>query len=166
MVSWRTLEWWGIAAVFCITGCVQQAATLPQPAGPAAASIDTVPVHGYRWFLIIPPERAYAADRSYGMGGPLATTPEGGEYSHGFVSTYSLSVLDPEAPLGKWRRIGAFQSEEQCTSYKADQLKQISDPAWVSAQARQSPTHLVDAAGTRDLLESGRCISAAQLPAT
>jgi hypothetical protein len=87
----------------------------------------------------------------------------GGGYSHGFVSTYSLNQIEPDAPLNRWRPLGAFESEEQCSNYKTQQLNQTSDPAWVSAQARKSPTHLVDVSGTRDLFETARCVSAAEL---
>jgi hypothetical protein len=98
------------------------------------------------------------------MGGPLVVTPEGGGYSHGWVSTYSLSVLDPDAPLAKWRRLGAFQSEDQCTSYRAEELKQLSDPAWASAQALKLH-HLVDTEGTHDLIESAVASARPRCPA-
>jgi hypothetical protein len=159
MQSRRLVEWCSVAALFCITGCGQQIATSQKPVGSdSSASADTVP-SGYSWFFIIPPERAYAADRTYEMGGPMTQTPGSGGY------TYSLSALDPRAPLAKWRRIGSFQSKDECTNYRAEQLKQMSDPAWVSAQVAKSH-HLVDAEGSRDLIESGRCISAAQLSGT
>jgi hypothetical protein len=158
------------AALVCVAACGQQsrfttppAPTQSDPSSRALSDTRTLVDQGYKWLLLIPPERAYAADRSVIMGGPLATGPMGGGYSHGFVSTYSLTQIDPDAPLNRWRPLGAFESEEQCTNYKAQQLNQISDPAWVTAQARKSPTHLVDVSGTRDLFETARCVSAAEL---
>src|SRR5438876_2396016 len=132
------------AALLCVTACGQQSrfASPPakaQPDPPSSALTDTRALinQGYKWFLLVPPERAYAADRDYFAGGPLATAPMGGGYSHGFVSTYSLTQMDSDAPLSRWRPAGAFQTEEECSSYKAQQLKQISDPAWTTAQARK-----------------------------
>jgi hypothetical protein len=64
--------------------------------------------------------------------------------------------------LAKWGQIGEFPSEQDCTDYKAAELKQVTDPAWLSAQAAKAH-HLVDAQRAHDLIESGRCVNASQL---
>ncbi len=164
--------WWSAGtALFCLTACAQQAKVgiplvPPQPLSVYESEwMETLALNGYKWLLLSPPERAYAAGRAaFEGGGPLATAPsEGGEF-HGAYYIYSVNQIDLRAPLKNWRRIGFFQSEQECEAQKAQQLKQLSDPAWRMAQARKSRTHLVDWPRTHDMVEAERCVTATELP--
>lgn len=119
------------------------------------------------WYLIAPPQRAYASDRSPMMGGPLATS---GDFEHrGAYDVYSLTQIDANAPLSKWQRLaGTFVSDADCEDFKAAQFKKSSDPAAVSRQAKAAigrNPHIVgvDVRATREMYESERCVGASQL---
>lgn len=101
------------------------------------------------------------------MGGPLATS--GISEHRGAYEEYSLTQVDPSAPLSKWKPIAEeFSSEKDCDDYKAAQIKQISDPTWVSQSASkiiaQHPSMVgVDIRESHDILESARCVTASQI---
>jgi hypothetical protein len=106
----------GIALL--LAGCAQQAVesqATPQPAPTAGANDETrgivrdvTPL--LLWYLLGPPERAYASDRSPMMGGPLATS--GISESRGAYNVYSLTQTDTSAPLSQWTKLGTFNSKQ------------------------------------------------------
>src|SRR5258708_30482990 len=86
--------------VLILAGCAQQVSHSPKEVrapSPAAKASDAG-----GWYLITPPQRAYASDRSPMMGGPLATS--GISENRGAYSLYSLTQEDTNAPLNKWQR--------------------------------------------------------------
>jgi hypothetical protein len=60
----RPPRWCGAPFLGIIRRSPQLTSTPPHPQGLAVASLDAIPLVGYSWFLVVPPERAYAADRS------------------------------------------------------------------------------------------------------
>lgn len=145
--------------VFIIAGCAQQAPHNQEvPAlSPAAKTSDAG-----GWYLILPPQRAYASDRSPMMGGPLATS--GVSENRGAYSVYSLTQDDTNAPLSKWPRAPwLFSSEQECADFKSDQLKQINDPEWVAKRTTASRYRVIYTGRSRDYIESERCVTSEQL---
>src|ERR1700719_3675971 len=91
------------AIVLILAGCAQQVSHHQAvPAlSPAAKTSDAG-----GWYLIMPPQRAYASDRSPMMGGPLATS--GISENRGAYLVYSLTQSDTSIPLSKWPRALGF----------------------------------------------------------
>jgi len=155
---------WGalpIAAtiVLVLMGCAQQASHNQEaPAlSPAAKTSDAG-----GWYLIMPPQRAYASDRSPMMGGPLATS--GISENRGAYLVYSLTQSDTSIPLSKWPRAPwLFSSEQECADYQSDQLKKINDPAWIAKKTTTSRYRVISAGMARDYIESERCVTSEQL---
>jgi hypothetical protein len=147
----------GIALL--LAGCAQQAVkseAMPQPS-PTVGTNDTS-----GWYLIAPPQRAYASDRSPMMGGPLATS--GISENRGAYSVYSLTQPDTSAPLSHWERVaGIFSSEKECGDYKSSQLKEANDPAWIAKVASKKRDRLVYPAAQRDFIGSERCATSQQI---
>jgi hypothetical protein len=148
-----------IAALALLCACAPPAQPkAAQIAGisPKAATMFEPPTGGW-WALLIPPQRAYAADRSYTMGGPLATAPMEGQESHGAYITYSVNQLDTGAPLSQWKKVALFFSEQECEQAKAKLIDQANDPAWVAAQALKTRTRVLDPSRYLDMLQTMRC---------
>ena len=147
-----------------LVGCAAQSNS-SQNSVPVSSATNANDPEG--WYLIAPPQRAYASDRSPEMGGPLATS---GDFEHrGAYDVYSLMQIDTNAPLSKWQRLaGTFVSDADCEDFKAAQFKKSSDPAAVSKEAKavigKNP-HIVgiDVRATREMYESERCVGASQL---
>ena len=112
------------------------------------------------WVLLIPPQRAYAADRSPIMGGPLATQPMEAAESHGAYYTASISQFDVNAPLSQWKNVlsVSLQSKSDCERVKGDLLHESDDPAWLTQQALQTRTRIIDPSRYRDAIEAARCM--------
>ena len=145
--------------VLVVAGCAQPAShSQGVPAlSPAAKTSDAG-----GWYLIMPPQRAYASDRSPMMGGPLATS--GISENRGAYSVYSLTQDDTSVPLSKWQRVaGIFSSEQECEDYKSGQMKQMADPAWVTKETTTKRYRIVSSPAIRDFLESDRCVTSEQL---
>ena len=115
------------------------------------------------WYLLVPPQRIYSSDRTTMMGGPLATAPSN-EFP-GALGTYNLMEIDENEPLNRWERAMQFPSKRDCEDYKTAQLKQISDPLTSTKIALKTRIRLVDTPYMRSYVESGRCVSAADLGA-
>jgi hypothetical protein len=152
---------WPIAAtiVLILAGCAPPAShNQEEPALSLAA--NTSAASG--WYLIMPPQRAYASDRSPMMGGPLATS--GISENRGAYSVYSLTQNNTSAPLDKWHRVaGIFSSEGECEDYKSGQMKQMTDPAWVTKETTTKRYRVMSPPAIRDFLESERCVTSEQL---
>lgn len=149
-----------VAAIFLVVaGCAQQAShnlEVPAPS-PAPKTSDAG-----GWYLITPPQRAYASDRSPMMGGPLATS--GISENRGAYSVYSLTQDDTNVALSKWQRVaGIFSSEQECEDYKSGQAKQMADPAWVTKETTTRRYRIVSPTAIPDYLDSERCVTSAQL---
>lgn len=116
------------------------------------------------WFLMIPPRRAYAADRSTMMGGPLATgAGEGGE-EHGAYVLRSIDQADTSAPLSKWEIFaGSFPTEADCQHYKATELADLNDPSWVAKQVQRARGRMIDLPAMRDMIEGQRCANSSEV---
>jgi hypothetical protein len=158
----RMLPIVGIALLLigCAVQSIPNQKSVPAPSAANASDSDG-------WYLIAPPQRAYASDRDPMMGGPLATS---GVFEHrGASDAYSLTQIDTSAPLSKWMRVaGVFSSDADCEDFKAAEFKKISDPASVASAAKTAIAknpHLVgvDVRGTREIYESERCVGASQL---
>lgn len=170
------------AIVLLSTGCAQQSApnqTSPPPA-PVAANVAekqhvqlleeraTLLLMQAGWYLLEPPRRAYASDRTPMMGGPLATS--GISYNRGGVERWSVNQVDTSAPLAKWTTIGGpFISEKDCEDVKAAQLTELNDPAFVTKNGARIVSTQPQYAGfatrlAHDIYESERCVSASQIP--
>jgi hypothetical protein len=145
--------------VLVVAGCAQQASHR-QEVPALSPTVKTNDAGG--WYLIMPPKRAYASDRSPMMGGPLATS--GISENRGAYSVYSLTQDDTSAPLSKWQRVaGIFSSEQECEDYKSGQMKQMEDPAWVTKETTTKRYRIVSSPAIRDFLESERCVTSEQL---
>jgi hypothetical protein len=158
LIRWGALP---IAAtiVLVLTGCAQQGSHNQEaPAlSPAAKTSDAG-----GWYLFMPPQRAYASDRSPMMGGPLATS--GISENRGAYLVYSLTQSDTSIPLSKWPRAPwLFSSEQECADYQSDQLKKINDPAWIAKKTTTSRYRVISAGMARDYIESERCVTSEQL---
>jgi len=117
---------------------------------------------GGGWYLIAPPQRAYASDRSPMMGGPLATS--GISERRGAYEVYSLTEADTKAPLSKWQIVaGVFDSERDCEDYEAGQLKNVNDPAWITKVAGTHRNRLMYQSNMRDTIEGEGCSSSPQI---
>jgi hypothetical protein len=84
------------AITLFLVGCAQQAVqnqASPPPSPPVGTNYPS------GWYLVAPPQRAYASDRSTMMGGPLATS--GISENRGAYLVYSLTQNDTSAPLNK-----------------------------------------------------------------
>lgn len=163
MINGPWQYWLVVTALLCIAACCQQPPPQqPHPDYGSIALMDTLASNGY-WFTVIPPESAYAADRNYVFGGPVASAPMEGAESHGASYVYSTNQLDENAPLKKWRKIGYFPSEQECEDQKAKDLKKISDPSWLATQALKMRTRIIDASRIRDVAIAERCVKATEL---
>jgi hypothetical protein len=146
-----------------LAGCPQQAVqsqAMPKPAPTAAANDanrgvtrNVTPL--LVWYLLGPPERAYASDRSPMMGGPLATS--GISENRGAYDVYSLTQTDTSASLSQWTQLRTFNSERECEDYKSSQLKDVNDPAWITKEAGKKRNRLMYQSAQRDFIESERC---------
>lgn len=118
-----------------------------------------------KWYLLLPPQRAYSSDRSPMMGGPLASPPRNAGEFHGAYEIYSLTQIDQSALLNKWQKAMEFGSGQDCEDYKAAQLKQTSDPAANTRMSERTRERLIDPTYMRSIVESERCTSAAEINA-
>ena len=124
-----------IAIPFLLGGCAAQ--SIPsQTSVPAPSAASASDPGG--WYLIAPPQRAYASDRDPMMGGPLATS--GVFEQRGAYDAYSLTQIDTSAPLSKWQRVaGTFSSDADCESFKAAEFKKMRvNDSVVVVNARES----------------------------
>ena len=127
------------------------------------ATQQTLTLDPNSWYVVLPPQRAYAADRSPQMGGPLPTS---GEYEHrGAYDVASLTEPDTTAPLSKWKPIaGAFTSEKDCEVRKATMPDTALAPQRVAQQNARRPSLAgVDTRAVKEMLQTARCVTGAQL---
>jgi hypothetical protein len=143
---------------FLLVGCAAQSIS-SQNSVPASSAMNDPG----GWYVIVPPQRAYASDRLPEMGGPLATSgiPE----HRGAYEVYSLTQMDTSAPLSQWKRVaGVFSSDADCEGYRAAQLKKINEPATITQIVAKHPSLAgVYVRGLRERYESERCVGASQL---
>jgi hypothetical protein len=113
-----------------------------------------------QWALMVPPERPYAADRDFVMGGPLASKPMEGADFHGAYYSVSTAQLDTNAPLAQWKpMLGvSSQTKSDCEQLKAQLIAQANDPKWLAEQAQTVRTRNIDSSGYRDELEAAQCV--------
>jgi hypothetical protein len=154
----RMLPIVGIAVL--LIGCAAQ--SIPNQNSMPAPSVASANDPG-GWYVIVPPQRAYASDRLPSMGGPLATS--GISEHRGAYDVYSLTQTDTSAPLSQWNRVaGVFGSDADCENYRAAQLRKINDPATITKIVAQHPNLAgVYVRGLRERHDSERCVGASQL---
>jgi hypothetical protein len=147
------------AIALVLVGCAQQAVqhqASPPPSPPVGTNYPS------GWYLVAPPQRAYASDRSTMMGGPLATS--GISENRGAYLVYSLTQNDTSAPLNKWQRVaGTFSSEHDCEDYKSGQMKKMTDPEWLAKESATKRYRVMSAPAIHDFLDSERCATSEQL---
>jgi len=119
------------------------------------------PITGHGWALLMPPSRAYAADRSWTMGGPLATQPMQGAEFHGAYQTATLETLDLNAPPSRWNNVlgdKLLQTQADCENVKEQLLGRFTDSRFVAQQASQIRGRLIDYVRAPQALEAARCV--------